>query len=389
MRTSMKSVIRWVVIGVLSLLAVFGIMLSPAHAGPGSPTPAPAFPTSAPTALPTSPSDQYCLVCHSRTNLTTQLPSGDSLYLTIDPAAFNSSIHGKASPAIHCVSCHTTITSYPHPVLAAQNLREVAISLSQSCQSCHPAEFAKQQDSIHQQALAGGNENAAVCSDCHNPHYTSLPADPRAKIVATCGTCHSGVAQQYSESVHGTALLNNNNPDVPSCIDCHGVHNIPNPLTPQFLLNSPQLCAKCHTNAQMMAKYNLNTNVLNTYVADFHGTTTTLFRQQSPDQLPNQALCIDCHGTHDIKSVSDPNSSIIKQNLLATCQQCHPNATANFPAAWLSHYTPSPTHDALVYYIGLFYKIIIPLVIGGMLVFVISDLGRRIARKVHAKGGRH
>ena len=193
MRTSMKSVIGWVVIGVLSILAVFGIMLSPAHAASGSPTPAPAFPTSAPTALPASPSDQYCLLCHSRANLTTQLPSGDSLYLTIDPTAFNSSIHGKASPAIHCVSCHTTITSYPHPPLAAQNLREVAISFSQSCQSCHPAEFAKQQDSIHQQALARGNENAAVCSDCHNPHYTSLPADPRAKIVTTCGTCHSGV----------------------------------------------------------------------------------------------------------------------------------------------------------------------------------------------------
>ena len=135
----------------------------------------------------------------------------------------------------------------------------------------------------------------------------------------------------------------------------------------------------------MMAKYNLNTNVLNTYVDDFHGTTIALFKQQSPDQLPNQALCIDCHGTHDIKSVSDPNSSVIKQNLLATCQQCHPNATANFPAAWLSHYTPSPTHNALVYYVALFYKILIPVVIGGMLIFVISDLGRRIARKFTRK----
>ena len=30
-----------------------------------------------------------------------------------------------------------------------------------------------------------------------------------------------------------------------------------------------------------MAKYGLNTNVLNTYVADFHGTTVTLFEQSS------------------------------------------------------------------------------------------------------------
>ena len=122
MRTSMKSVICWVVIGILSMLGVFGVMFSPAHAASGSPTPKPALPTSAPTALPASPSDQYCFLCHSRANLTTQLPSGDSLYLTIDPAAFSSSIHGKASPAIHCVSCHTTITIL---VLTHRSLRKI------------------------------------------------------------------------------------------------------------------------------------------------------------------------------------------------------------------------------------------------------------------------
>lgn len=386
MRASMKSVIRWGLIGMLSVLAVFGLMLSRVHAASGSQTPTPGVPISTPT-QPASLINQQCLLCHSRPNLTYQLPSGDSLYLTIDPATFTDSIHGKA--ALDCVSCHTNITSYPHPPLAAQNLREVAISFSQTCQACHPAEFAKQQDGIHQQALARGNENAAVCSDCHNPHYTSLPAVPRAKIVATCGTCHSGIAQQYSQSVHGTALINDNNPDVPSCIDCHGVHNIPNPLTSQFLLASPQLCANCHTNQQMMAKYNLSTNVMSTYLNDFHGTTVELFSQLSPGQLPNEALCIDCHGTHDIQSTSKLSPSAIEQNLLPSCQRCHPNATINFPGAWLNHETPSSTHAALVYYVTWFYKILIPVVIGGMLIFVLSDFGRRIARKVTAKGGRH
>ena len=172
--------------------------------------------------------------------------------------------------------------------------------------------------------------------------------------MAICGNCHSDIAQQYRQSVHGTALLNNENLDVPSCIDCHGVHNISSPVTAKFLLNSPQLCASCHTDAQKMAKYGLNTNVLNTYVADFHGTTVTLFEKKSPDQLPNKPLCIDCHDAHDIRSVQDPNSPVIRQNLLTTCQQCHPSATTNFPSAWLSHYALSPAHNALVYYVGVF-----------------------------------
>ena len=33
---------------------------------------------------------------------------------------------------------------------------------------------------------------------------------------------------QYRESVHGDALVHGN-PDVPTCIDCHGVHDIPDP----------------------------------------------------------------------------------------------------------------------------------------------------------------
>jgi predicted CXXCH cytochrome family protein len=362
----MKALARGLAVGTLVLFALLGLAVSRAQAAPPTPTAAPQ----------TLTTDAQCLQCHSRPYLSTTLPSGDALNLTIDGAAFVGSLHGQAS--LHCTSCHTDITSYPHPAQAAENLREVAINFSQACQACHAGEAAKQQDSIHQQALARGNQNAAVCSDCHNPHNTTAPATPRSTIVATCSQCHSDMAQQYSQSVHGAALLTQNNPDVPSCIDCHGVHNIASPVTAKFLLNSPQLCATCHTDAQKMAKYGLNTNVLNTYVADFHGTTVTLFQQKSPDQLPNKPLCIDCHGTHNILSVKDPNSPVIKQNLLTTCQQCHPNATTNFPAAWLSHYTPSANNNTLVFGVSLFYRILIPVVIGGMLVFVLTDLGRRL-----------
>jgi len=369
----MKAVARWLAFGALMLVALLGLTTSRVLAAPPAPTAAPQSLTG----------DEQCLQCHSRPYLSNELPSGDIENLTIDGGAFTSSLHGQAN--LHCTSCHTDISSYPHPEQPAQNAREVAINFSQACAACHADEAARQQDSIHQQALAGGNQNAAVCSDCHNPHNTTAPAAPRATIVATCGKCHSDMAQQYSQSVHGAALLTEDNPDVPSCIDCHGVHNIPSPVTTKFLLNSPQLCASCHTDAQKMARYGLNTDVLNTYVADFHGTTVTLFEQKSPDQLPNKPLCIDCHGTHNILSVDNPGSAVVQQNLLVTCQQCHPNATTNFPAAWLSHYTPTAAQNTLVFDVSLFYKILIPVVIGGMLIFVLTDMARHLLGRRKAK----
>ena len=369
----MRPLIRWAVIGVSGALALLSLALTRVQASPAAQNPTPQPLTS----------DQQCLECHNKPDQFKQLLSGESLYLTVDSAAFGISLHGKAG--VQCTSCHQNITTYPHPALVQQSLRQVAATFSQSCKDCHADQAARQLDSIHQQARAQGNENAAVCSDCHNPHYTQKPAEPRSKIATTCSKCHSGIAQEYRQSVHGAALVGEENPDVPVCIDCHGVHNIPDPRTNQFLLNSPQLCAKCHTDAQKMAKYGINTDVVNTYVADFHGTTVTLFEKKSPDQLPNKPLCIDCHGIHDIKSIKDPDSPVIKQNLLSTCQKCHPGATANFPGAWLSHYLPSPEHNPLVYYVGVFYQIFIPTVLGGMAAFVVADAGRRIARRV--KGG--
>ena len=38
-----------------------------------------------------------------------------------------------------------------------------------------------------------------------------------------------------------------------------------------------------------MGKYGISTQVLNTYVADFHGTTVTLFEQVSPNTPDEQA----------------------------------------------------------------------------------------------------
>jgi len=127
----------------------------------------------------------------------------------------------------------------------------------------------------------------------------------------------------------------------------------------------------------------LSTQVLNTYVSDFHGTTVTIFQKVTPDAATNKAVCYDCHGVHDIRRVDDPEKGLqVRENLLARCQVCHPDATIEFSDSWLSHYIPSPENNPLVYYVNLFYKFFIPGVLGGMAVLVLLDASWQVRRRI-------
>jgi predicted CXXCH cytochrome family protein len=340
-----------------------------------------------PAAAPKVSSD-VCLACHEKANMLTMV-GNEEILLTIDPTAFADSSHGKAQ--LGCVDCHTDIKSFPHPEYGKSGLREFDYSLYEvtrsACQGCHNDEAAKAMSGVHQQTLEAGNHNAAMCADCHNPHYVEDTAT-RAEVPDVCARCHSDIAATYKESVHGAALIDEGNQDVPNCIVCHGNHNITDPRTVEFRNDIPLLCARCHTDSNIMDKYGISTNVMNTYVADYHGTTVTLFEQSSPNLPTNKPVCIDCHGTHNISKTDNPQTGIaLKENLLVKCQRCHPDATANFPDAWMSHYIASPDKYPLVYYVNLFYKFFIPAVIGGMLVFVISDMIRRTINR--RKGAAH
>ena len=327
-----------------------------------------------------------CLECHGQPGLTMTLPNGDILDLYVNPDSYVTSIHGQDGYA--CVQCHTNMGDYPHPAFTANDSRAVTLQLTDVCIRCHSGEYNLTMDSVHAAAQASGIREAAVCTDCHGSHdvhqwtdsvtHDLLP-DARLSIPTTCSKCHNAIYQKYRTSVHGAALTEETNTDVPTCINCHGVHNIGNPTTAAFRLKSPELCANCHTNPAIMDKYGISTNVLNTYVSDFHGTTVTLFEKQSPDAPTNKPVCYDCHGIHDISRVDDPQTGIeMQQNLLVRCKVCHPDATSNFPSAWMSHYIPSPEHYSLVYYVNLFYKFFIPLVLGSMVALVGLDVGHSI-----------
>ena len=398
---SRRRALTFLLAGILVLLLA-GRKALPSNAGGLSTSPP--NPVAQGTSLPTPSPNQdrrtvnesigtdTCLSCHNNPNLTLTLENGDLFSLFVPPEIYDHSIHGEKGYA--CVQCHTSVGNYPHPPFSATDARDVSLQLNKVCQRCHSSKFALTQDSVHAAAQASGNRNAAVCTDCHTAHAVKQLTDPQTQellpdsrqwIPQTCARCHYAIYQKYSTSVHGAALLAEGNPDVPTCIDCHGVHNIENPTTAAFRLKSPEICANCHTNPSIMNKYGISTQVLNTYVADFHGTTVAIFEKQSPDQETNKAVCFDCHGVHDIKRVDDPVEGLrIKENLLARCQVCHPEASANFPTAWLSHYIPSPDRNPLVYFVNLFYKFFIPTLLGGMGILVVLDAGAFL-RKLYRK----
>jgi predicted CXXCH cytochrome family protein len=326
--------------------------------------------------------DASCLGCHTTRGLSLPLPSGEILSLTVDVGMLRSSVHST----LRCSACHSAIQKYPHPKNAANDHREFQMKCNEQCQSCHPEQFKQQLDSTHARILAAGNQNGAICIDCHGGHAVAKPGVPRHRISTNCGKCHRAIYEQYLNSVHGKALLETSNPDVPVCTDCHSAHHQEDPTTQAFRMKSPKLCAKCHGNAKIMRKYNITPDVFNTYVADFHGMTVTLFEKQHPDQQTNTAVCTDCHGIHDIQKVTDANSTVIKQNLLSTCRRCHPDATTNFPNSWVGHFPPSRSRYPLVYYVNLFYRFLIPITIGAMLLFAFIDAGGRIIRRFRRKG---
>ena len=329
---------------------------------PAGPQPAPA---------PAEP-DQSCLGCHGDANLSMTFPSGEALSLYVDVGVYDRSVHGGR---LDCLDCHQRDREYPHPAPQVRSRRDYARAEYETCKRCHFENYTLSLDSIHFDAMAAGEAKAAICTDCHSAHAVTSLEGAGTEIARTCSTCHSEIYESYAQSVHGAAL-EDENPDVPGCIDCHGVHNIAAATTASFRRGSVFLCAKCHADKKLMDKYEVSSNVFKTYLDDFHGKTAGFYQEQSPEVWPDVAVCSDCHGVHDIKPPDDPDSTVVKQNLVETCRRCHEDATTNFPSAWLSHYEPSINKATLVYLVKQYYRILIPVMVVGLGLNVALDLWR-------------
>lgn len=305
--------------------------------------------------------EEYCLKCHSDPDLDMTLPNGEVLSLFVDSAKLQTSVHSPNG--IECEACHTNITTYPHPPIDYQTTRELSRTYYSACQKCHPDNYSRTQDSMHARAAEAGNLNAPVCTDCHGSHYIQPPDQPRTLIPATCGNCHTQEFTIYQSSIHGNALEQESNPDVPVCTTCHGVHNIQDPRTQQFRVNEPDLCAGCHANQTMMSKYGLSADVYSLYNLSWHGVNVSIYQARWINVQHTSAVCTDCHGIHNILKPDAPNSTVNPNNLLVTCQKCHPGVGSNWIGAWTGHYKVSLQRTPFLFYVDSFYKFFAPLIL--------------------------
>jgi hypothetical protein len=83
----------------------------------------------------------------------------------------------------------------------------------------------------------------------------------------------------------------------------------------------PRLCARCHSDANLMRKYQPQQRVdqLAQYQTSMHGK-----RLAVGDRAV--ANCVDCHSVHDIRAVKDPLAPVHPLRLPDTCGHCHADA---------------------------------------------------------------
>lgn len=364
-RTFHRQVFWLITAGMLALLVSVSLFISPVTAKP-----------------PMQETEKYCLSCHGNKNLSMTLPGGESLSLYIAQDDLHHSVH--SSVGIECEACHNNITGYPHPENKFQTKRELSLAYYQTCEKCHSVNYAKAQDSMHAKAAAEGNLNAPVCTDCHGAHDVRPANEPRSLISETCNKCHSEIVETYRQSVHGAALMADENPDVPVCTTCHGVHNIQDPRTSQFRVAEPELCAGCHADKKLMDKYGLSSDVYSIYKLSWHGVDVSVYKAKWPTIWHDSAVCSDCHGIHDIRSTSDPKSSVNKQNLLATCQKCHPGAGPNWTDAWTGHNKVSLERTPFLFYVEKFYGSFTPFVLWACVIYVVLQIIRATVDRVRS-----
>ncbi len=269
--------------------------------------------------------NERCLRCHGKENFSRKGVNGEDRNLHVTAEKFKGSVHGGRD----CVNCHKDIVKIPH---------RKGIDRKVGCVQCHQELWKKAQEegttdetpllgvvieqiqsymgSIHARpSIEDQSRTNATCYNCHDAHYitpinSKVGAEGRLKIPDICGQCHVDVKAIYLTSVHGKEV-SAGNANAAVCSDCHTTHNIEEPHEVSGRLAITENCGNCHHEN------------LETYTDTYHGKVTRLGYGET-------AKCYDCHGSHGIKRVNDPGSSMYIDNRLKTCQTCHPGATQGY-----------------------------------------------------------
>ena len=287
---------------------------------------------------------------------------------------------GNLPDAATCIDCHGS----PHSILAPGHPQSPVnhANIPVTCGRCHGQKFLMEsngvsaqpfisyQSSVHGRAVANGSMQAAVCTDCHGDHEI-LPANQarspiyKFNVPATCGKCHTDIADTFNASIHGQALAHGNEKS-PDCTDCHGIHSIKShtdPNSPAAAQNlSRDTCARCHEGVRLSQEFGVPGNRVTSYFDSYHGLA-------AEGGSVVAANCSSCHGVHDILPSSDPRSSINPAHLDATCGKCHQGVTHNFTQTKVHLVDGARTRDIdtlAVRWVRFIYTVVILLVIGAM-----------------------
>ncbi|MBZ5645757.1 MAG: cytochrome b/b6 domain-containing protein [Acidobacteriia bacterium] len=379
---------------------------------------------------PKAPANADCLACHTAEAGLTKEVNGKQVSLAVDEKKFNASIHGQM---FKCVDCHKDVKTSPHENTPAKvscadchadaqkafdgSMHAVVASTGKmngrtptctschggaheilppgdenskvnhknipaTCATCHSQKFvmdeaglssttvASYNASVHGKAVAGGNVNAAVCTDCHSSHAILGPGNPKSAIYkfnvpATCAKCHDNVKTEFVQSIHGQALARGNW-QAPVCTDCHGIHSIKKHTDPTSSVAAANLakvtCSSCHEGVRMSAEFGVESRRATTYLQSYHGLASKLGSTVV-------ANCASCHGVHNILPSSDPKSMVNKANLVKTCGKCHPGANQKFITGTVHIDVPlsADMGSTAIRWVRRFYIPLILMTIGGML----------------------
>jgi cytochrome b subunit of formate dehydrogenase len=309
------------------------------------------------------PKDQNsCATCHGEQALW----EGDKLRLFVPSEQLADDAHWKNG--VNCHDCHggdPGSFSVPQahaaqtdaadakanafrPTLSEQTRSAERLKTQvQICGKCHSQASDSYRMSVHGHGLdEAGLVVTAVCTDCHRGHGIYPASDPRsplhiAKVSETCANCHQFIQERVQKSVHGhdlaQATTSEPAPETqrkPGCTDCHQGHDLPHPRSAAFQLALRDRCGNCHA------------DLSSSYTRTLHGQLMELGHMPA-------AECSDCHGSHDIRPISDPASSLSAANRRQTCAQCHAEVTDNF-LDFDPHADPrNPQRDAILYWVNV------------------------------------
>jgi predicted CXXCH cytochrome family protein len=146
-----------------------------------------------------------------------------------------------------CTDCHGG-----HSIHGAENKRSTVAhgKVPKTCGECHAGVLRTwETDSAHGMAWANDDEEAPVCSNCHDSHAASTVRGlARLDTPEECGTCHEERYTSYQGSFHGQATNLGFEPSA-TCSDCHTAHaNLPasdsrSSVHPD---NLDETCGACH-----------------------------------------------------------------------------------------------------------------------------------------------